>query len=110
MADIKNELLSYLELDDFNGEQIDDYYVVELIDYDLFSEVYNKLERNIDCERDSDNSTLDIEYAHITYIYKDTLVELVAIFDDDDYTLNIFMDGEEETTDGEETDEDGEDL
>ena len=46
-------------------------------------------------ERDSDSSSLDEEDAHVTYVYKNMLLELVAIFDDDEYTLNIF-EGEED--------------
>ena len=76
-----------------SGEEIDDYLVFDLYDYDYFNDVYNALERNIEVDRDSDNSSLDTEKAHIIYVYKNYLLELVAFFDEDEeqsYTLNIF--------------------
>lgn len=89
MDESKLELLDIAGLED-NGEIIDNYYVIDLYDYDNFNTVYNKLEKNIECIRDSDQTSLDENAAHITYTYKDVLVELVALFDIDDYSLNIF--------------------
>lgn len=98
MSDTILELLETLLLseEDIEEEQRDGYYVIELYDYDTFNSVYNKLEANVDAERDSDNSTLDIENIHITYIYKDILVELLGLLDEDDYTLNIYEEKTEE--------------
>ena len=84
------KLLENVGVDPDSCEEIDGYKIFDLYDYDNFNEVYNNLERMLDVEKDSDNSSLDIENAHIVYIYKDMLVELVAIFDDDNYSLNIF--------------------
>ena len=90
MSDTIIEILENIGVDPDSGEEKEDYLVFELYDYDYFNEVYNNLERHPEVDRDSDNSTLDIEYAHITYVYKNLLLELVAILDEDDYTLNIF--------------------
>ena len=92
------ELLENVGVDPDSGEEKEGYQVFNLYDYDYFNEVYNHLEKNLEAERDSDNSSLDMDTAHITYLYKNLLVELVAIFDDDDYSLNIY----EEKTDSEE--------
>lgn len=85
------KLLENVGVDPDSIEETEDgYKTFDLYDYDNFNEVYNNLEKMLDVEKDSDNSSLDIENAHIIYIYKDLLVELVAIFDEDDYSLNIF--------------------
>lgn len=89
MDDTKLELLDILGLEP-DGEVIDNYYVIDLYDYEEFNNIYNKLEKNIECERDSDQTSLNEETAHITYVYKDVLVELIALFDSDSYTLNIY--------------------
>ena len=90
------ELLETVGVDPDSGYEDDQYLVFDLYDYDYFNEVYTKLEQNIEVERDSDSSHLDTEYAHITYFYKDMLVELVGLFDEDEYTLNICDNGETE--------------
>ena len=89
MDENKLELLDIVGLEP-DGDIIDNYYVINLYDYDTFNSVYNKLEKNIECERDSDQSSLDENEAHITYIYKDVLVELIALFNSDEYSLNIY--------------------
>ena len=93
MEDNLIEILENVGVDPDSGEEIDDYLVFDLYDYDYFNDVYNALERNIEVDRDSDNSSLDTEKAHIIYVYKNYLLELVAFFDEDEeqsYTLNIF--------------------
>lgn len=89
MNDNKLELLDRLNIEP-DGEVIDNYFVIDLFSYDEFSAVYNRLEKDIEVERDSDKSSLTEKEAHITYIFKDVLVELVALFDEDYYTLNIY--------------------
>lgn len=87
------EILENIGVDPDSGEEIDNYLVFDLYDYDYFNDVYNKLERNIEVDRDGDNSTLDQEKAHIIYVYKNYLLELVAFYADDEdesYTLNVF--------------------
>lgn len=84
------EILENIGVDPDSGQEIDEYLVFDLYDYDYFNEVYNALEQHIETDRDSDNSSLDEEKAHIVYVYKNLLLELVALFDEDEYTLNIF--------------------
>ncbi len=89
MDENKLELLDIVGLEP-DGDIIDNYYVINLYDYDTFNNVYNKLEKNIECERDSDQSSLNEDEAHITYVYKDVLIELIALFNSDEYSLNIY--------------------
>lgn len=84
------EVLNIAGVDPDEGEMVDNYFVVDLYDYNNFNTVYNKLEKNIEFERDSDQTSLDENAAHITYLYKDMLVELVALFDSDNYSINIY--------------------
>lgn len=71
------------------GEIVDDYYVIKLDNYNEFNQVYNKLEKSLELERDSNNSKVDEDSAHVEYFNDDLTVELIAIFDEDEYTLNI---------------------
>ena len=89
MDENKLELLDIAGLEP-DGEVIDNYYVIDLYDYDTFNSVYNRLEKNIEVERDSDQTSLNEDSAHITYIFKDVLVELIALFNEDNYTLNLY--------------------
>lgn len=83
-------------LNEFNieadGEVDGEYYVKQLVDYDEFNEVYNSFENSLKLQRDSGDSYMNDEHAHITYYTDGLLVELVAIFDYDDYTINIAED------------------
>lgn len=93
MEDNLIEILENVGVDPDSGQEIEDYMVFDLYDYDYFNDVYNALEKNIEVDRDSDNSSLDAEKAHIIYVYKNYLLELVAFYSDDEeesYTLNIF--------------------
>lgn len=93
MEDNLIKILEEVGVDPDSGEEIENYTVFDLYDYDYFNDVYNALEKNIEVDRDGDNSTLDTEKAHIIYVYKNYLLELVALYGDDDsesYTLNIF--------------------
>ena len=71
MDENKLELIDIVGLEPEDGDVIDNYFVINLYDYDTFNSVYNKLEKNIECERDSDNTSLNEDEAHITYVYKD---------------------------------------
>ena len=87
------KILEDIGVDPDSYQEIDNYLVFNLYDYDYFNDVYNRLEKNIEVDRDSDNSSLDAEKAHIIYVYKNYLLELIAFFDEDEdenYTLNIF--------------------
>ena len=89
MDENKLELLRIAGLEP-DGKIINNYYVIDLHDYETFNKVYNRLEKNIEVERDSDQTSLDEDAAHVTYIFKDVLVELVALFYNDNYSLNLF--------------------
>ena len=84
------EAIDIAGLNPDDGEYSEPYFVIELFDYDTFNNVYNRLEKNIEFERDSDETSLNDESAHITYVFKDLLVELVAIFDSDNYSFNLY--------------------
>lgn len=90
MDENKLEVLDIVGIDPEEGEIVDNYFVIDLYDYETFNSVYNKLEKNIECERDSDQTSLAEDSAHITYLYKDVLIELVALFNTDDYSMNIY--------------------
>lgn len=86
-------ILEDVGVDPDSFSEIDNYLVFDLYDYDYFNNVYNRLEKNIEVDRDSDNSSLDTDKAHIIYVYKNYLLELIAFYGDDDkesYSLNIF--------------------
>ena len=70
-----------------------DYYVGHLESYEDFVDAYNKLERSLDVFKNSLASFMTEDDSHIQYATDDgILVELVAIFDDDDYTINFSKD------------------
>ena len=70
-----------------------DYYVGHLESYEDFVDAYNKLERSLDVFKNSLASFMTEDDSHIQYETDDgILVELVAIFDDDDYTINFSKD------------------
>ena len=82
-------LLDDLGIEDTNGEIIDDYYVITIPDYNEFNTVYNKLEKSLKITKNSHASFLNEEEAHIQYESDELLIELIAILDEDNYTLNI---------------------
>lgn len=74
-------------------EKEKDYYVGHLESYEDFIDAYNKLERSLDVFKNSLASFMTEDDSHIQYETEDgLLIELVAIFDDDDYTINISKD------------------
>lgn len=71
-------------------EKQDNYYVVRYDSYEDFIRLYNKLEKSLVVFKNSLLSFVTEEEGHIQYETDDGLIlELVAIFDEDDYTLNI---------------------
>lgn len=82
-------LLDDLGIEDTNGEIIDDYYVITIPDYNEFNAVYNKLEKSLKITKNSYASFLNEEEAHIQYESDELIIELIAILDEDNYTLNI---------------------
>ena len=71
-------------------EKDGDYYVGYLESYEDFVNTYNKLERSLDIFKNSLASFMTEDESHIQYETDDgIIIELVAIFDDDEYTINI---------------------
>lgn len=71
-------------------EKDGDYYVGYLESYEDFVNTYNKLERSLDIFKNSLASFMTEDESHIQYETDDgIIIELVALFDDDEYTINI---------------------
>lgn len=86
------EILEKVNID-VELEKEKDYYVGHLESYEDFVDAYNKLERSLDVFKNSLASFMTEEDSHIQYETEDgLLVELVAIFDEDDYTINVSKD------------------
>lgn len=91
------ELLGKLNIEDTELTKDDKYFVINLEDYDDFVKVYNKLEKSLDVFKNSLASFTNEEDAHVQYETDDGIIlELVGVFDDDDYTLNISVEEDEE--------------
>ena len=86
------EILEKVNID-VELEKEKDYYVGHLESYEDFVDAYNKLERSLDVFKNSLASFMTEEVSHIQYETEDgLLIELVAIFDEDDYTINVSKD------------------
>lgn len=78
---------------DTDIEEDGDYYVGYLESYEDFVNTYNKLERSLDIFKNSLASFMTEEESHIQYETEDgIIIELVALFDEDDYSINISED------------------
>lgn len=90
------ELLEKLNIN-FPVEEKGRYWVATLDSYDDFVRTYNKLENSLVVFKNSLLSFMTETEGHIQYETDDAfLVELVAVFDEDDYTLNISKDKDDE--------------
>lgn len=86
------ELLEKLNID-LPVEEKGRYWVVKLDSYEDFVKIYNKLENSLAVFKNSLLSFMTEEDSHVQYETDDgILVELVAIFDEDDYSINISKD------------------
>lgn len=86
------EILEKVNID-VELEKDKDYYVGHLESYEDFVDAYNKLERSLDVFKNSLASFMTEDDSHIQYETEDgLLIELVAIFDEDDYTINVSKD------------------
>lgn len=86
------EILEKVNID-VELEKEKDYYVGHLESYEDFVDAYNKLERSLDVFKNSLASFMTEDDSHIQYETEDgLLIELVAIFDEDDYTINVSKD------------------
>lgn len=87
-----DKLLIDVGIDSFktiDEEEIDGAYVLTYEDYDEFSNVYNALENSSKAKKNSPESFLNEKESHIQYETKNYRLELIGLFDDDDYTLTI---------------------
>jgi len=90
------ELLKKLNID-YPVEKQGEYWVATLDTYEDFVSIYNKLEKSLDVFKNSHASFFNEEDGHIQYETDDGFIlELVAVLDEDDYTLNIYNDEEED--------------
>lgn len=71
------------------GEYVDNVYVITFADYDEFSDVYNILENAVNITKNSPESFLNEKESHVQYETEDYVIELIGLFDVDEYTLNI---------------------
>ncbi len=86
------ELLNKLNID-LPFEKDNKYYVVKIDSYDDFIKIYNKFEKSLEVFKNSLASFLTEEDCHVQYETDSGFIfELVGIFDDDDYTINISKD------------------
>ena len=90
------EILDKLNIE-YPFEEKGEYYVITLESYDDFVKVYNKLEKSLDLFKNSLASFFTEDESHMQYENDDGIIfELVGILDEDDYTLNISKDEEED--------------
>lgn len=82
------ELLRKLDINK-RGEFKGGVYTIDLDSFNEFSSMYNKLEHNDECKKDSDESYFNIDEAHITYFLDDYDINLTADLDSDVYVLII---------------------
>lgn len=80
--------LKNISLED-TGYEDDKYYVIDLDSYKEFNRVYNEVENQLNVERDPEESWLNEDEAHIQYEYEDIIIEIIALFEEDYYSLNI---------------------
>lgn len=86
------ELLDKINID-VELEKDSDYFVGYLESYEDFVNTYNKLERSLDVFKNSLASFMTEEDSHIQYETDDGfIIEVVAIFDSDNYSINISKD------------------
>ena len=84
------ELLNKLNIESSSIEEDGEYYVIKLDSYDEFIKTYNKLEKSLEVFKNSLLSFITDGDSHIQYeTDSGILLELVAILDEDNYTLNI---------------------
>lgn len=89
------ELLKQLSIED-SGKMVGDVYTINLDNYDEFSALYNKLEQSEIIRKDSDQSTFNMDEAHVVYLSDEYELNLDGDLTDDVYAL-IITDIEEES-------------
>ncbi len=82
------ELLKQLSITP-TGEYIEDNYTISMESYDDFSAIYNKLEQSEILTKDSDESSFNMDEAHVVYLSEKYILNLNGDLNDDEYQLII---------------------
>jgi hypothetical protein len=82
------ELLKQLSIEDI-GEIKGGVYTIDINSYDEFSAIYNKLEQSEVITKDSNESSFNMDEAHIVYLSDNYELNLNGDLDDDVYVLTI---------------------
>lgn len=82
------ELLNKLSITP-SGEYIEDNYTISIESYDEFSAIYNKLEQSELLTKDSDESSFNMDEAHIVYVADNYILNLNGDLNADEYQMII---------------------
>lgn len=82
------ELLKQLSIEDV-GEIKGGVYTINIDSYDEFSIIYNKLEQSEVITKDSDESSFNMDEAHIVYLADEYVLNLNGDLNSDEYQLMI---------------------
>ncbi len=82
------ELLKQLSIEDV-GEIKGGVYTIDIDSYDEFSIIYNKLEQSEVITKDSDESSFNMDEAHIVYLADEYVLNLNGDLNSDEYQLMI---------------------
>ena len=82
------ELLKQLSIEDV-GEIKGGVYTIDINSYDEFSIIYNKLEQSEVITKDSDESSFNMDEAHIVYLADEYVLNLNGDLNSDEYQLMI---------------------
>ena len=82
------ELLKQLSIEDV-GEIEGGVYTIDINSYDEFSAIYNKLEQSEVITKDSDESSFNMDEAHVVYLSDEYEINLNGDLNNDVYKLTI---------------------
>ena len=82
------ELLQQLSIED-TGEIKGGVYTIDIDNYDEFSAMYNKFEQSEVITKDSDESSFNMDEAHVVYLSDEYEINLNGDLNDDIYKLTI---------------------
>lgn len=82
------ELLQQLSIED-TGEIKGGVYTIDIDNYDEFSAMYNKFEQSEVITKDSNESTFNMDEAHVVYLSDNYILNLNGDLNDDIYKLTI---------------------
>lgn len=82
------ELLQQLSIED-TGEIKGGVYTIDIDNYDEFSAMYNKFEQSEVITKDSDESSFNMDEAHVVYLSDEYEINLNGDLNNDIYKLTI---------------------